>query len=242
MLLISLPFYSLLKKRWVEIVLWLVSILLILKASSRGILAIAGLYFCFRLGALLLNGKNKKKIILTFFAALLIFLPVTYKSLSEDNILELISVKDVIHKQITFYTTMIMDENPNPQPRTRREEMLFHTLNLWKEHKFFGSGPGQLQGKSASFNGAPLDLATPHHYWAELLCYGGIFFISVLFFGFFTILRRLWKLSSTQSKVAFEALILFIIAAPASSTLVYFFPAWLFLGLINKMSYEKFEN
>ena len=230
MLIVSLPFYSLIKNKRQQIVMTLITLILIVRTSSRGIMALALAYFLYRLIHVLFKGQERRKVISIVLASFLIFIPIAYFTTSSDNILEIKTVHDVLNKQAHFYTSLITGDENDAYPRTRRDEMLFQTIGLWKQHKVFGSGAGQLQGKYGQFDGKPLDISTPHQYWAELLTYGGLFFLIIFLAWVVQCLRKL------KLKPAKEALVLFILAAPACSTLVYFFPAWMFLGLINRLS------
>lgn len=232
-LIVSLPFYSLIKNKWQQITMTLVTLILIARTSSRGIMALTLAYLLYRIIHSSFKGKEFKKVFILVVSSCLIFIPVLYYTTTSDNVLEMKTVHDVLYKQAHFYTSLVTGNENFAFPRTRRDEMLYQAIGLWRQHKFFGAGAGQLQGKFGQFDGKPLDVSTPHHYWAELLAYGGLFFLGVFFVWVVLCFRKL------KLKPAKEALVLFILAAPACSTLVYFFPAWMFLGLINRLSKTK---
>ncbi len=231
-LLVALPFFTLLRKRWQELMILTLTTLLVLKCSSRGVLALLSVYILIRGASFILKGYQVKKIFLVLSSILIIFIPLSYFSLSHDNVLELKSFGAVWKRQTAVYSSFITGDKYDSLDRTRREVMLQETIELWKDHKLFGAGGGQLAGKTTIFKSKSLDLSTPHHYWAELLAFGGIFFVSILMTWFIFLFKKLGEVSSELSTPARTSFVLFILGAPACSTLVYFFPAWLFLGLI----------
>jgi len=117
---------------------------------------------------------------------------------------------------------------------------------------FRGHGVGNtmnyLKGK------IPLNISNPHNWWLEILGDFGVFFLSLYFLFFFSLLRSLWRIMEKSkekfdlfiSSSCFLSLVGFMIASMGPSSIVYFIPHWILIGLsiitINLFQKKKYEN
>ncbi|MGE0207496.1 MAG: hypothetical protein AB7R69_06635, partial [Candidatus Babeliales bacterium] len=197
------------------------------------------IYVLYRLFFILKETQFRRNIILTGLIGVIFFSIISISLINHDNILELKSILNLPQQQIRLYSAILNDEDISLFYHTRRDEMFYQTVKLWKQSPFLGVGAGQLTGVIVPYRGKMLDISTPHHYWAEILAYGGLVLFLVIFYWMFSRAKILYQKKNLESRAALESLVLFIIVAPVCSTLVYFFPTWLFLGVIENLSEEK---
>lgn len=102
----------------------------------------------------------------------------------------------------------------------------------------FGFGVGNSRNYLKEQN-LPRQIVDPHNWWLEVLGeFGFIFFLCYLVF-FFSLLRNLWKIMKSRkdsfivfiSSSCFFSLLVFIISSISPSSVVYFLPHWILMGL-----------
>lgn len=100
----------------------------------------------------------------------------------------------------------------------------------------------------------PRSTTNPHNWWFELFGDFGVFFLSLYFLFFFSLLKSLWRIMEKSkekfdlfiSSSCFLSLVGFMIASMGPSSIVYFIPHWILIGLsiitINLFQKKKYEN
>lgn len=232
-LLLFLPSVARIENTTKRVTLFTLILFVMLRASSRGILVLALAYLCYILIKKYNKGinLNLRKLTLIVGVSLggLFFVP---KLLTEDNLVELKSLSWVLNRHINSTYEIIFENKDISTLTIRRLVMLASTVKSIKQAPILGNGSGYLLDKTEPFRGTPLDVSTPHFYWLEVIAHGGLLLLFIIFFWFYEKFRRNEKGSAKR-----EVILLFILGAPACSSLVYFFPAWLVLGLVNGKFY-----
>lgn len=100
----------------------------------------------------------------------------------------------------------------------------------------------------------PRGITNPHNWWFELFGDFGVFFLSLYFLFFFSLLKSLWRIMEKSkekfdlfiSSSCFLSLVGFMIVSMGPSSIVYFIPHWILIGLsiitINIFQKKKYEN
>lgn len=228
-LLLFLPCVARIENNIKRMTLISLILFIILRASSRGILVLALAYLLYTMLRKYRNGIKlnlQKLLIITGISFGGVFLAPNL--LTEDNLIEVKSLSWVLNRHINSTYEIIFENNNISTPTIRRLVMFASTVKSIKQAPVFGNGSGYLLDKTETFKGSKLDVSTPHFYWLEIMAHGGIFLLLIIFYWFFFNFRV-----NPKDKAKREAILLFIIGAPACSSLVYFFPAWLVIGLFN---------
>lgn len=227
-LIVALPFLLYRRSMAQQFLIFFISFLLLIRTSSRLGLILLSLYFLVIVCRKLLARSFPLKQIflgLTLTALLSFFSLSMVLPTSSSNDFRNFS-QDVVRQIYTYRTLLSSEENIDPSRLSRREKVLVGAFQLWKKNPVFGSGPGQLY--NIQFDS--VSAATPHLYWLELMAHGGLLLFLAFSFWFY----NLWLF--IKSTVLKDMMVLYFVAAPIIPSLVYFFPSWLFLGLIASMA------
>jgi hypothetical protein len=235
-LLLSFPYMIKIQRFFFGYVYTFLSLILFARASSRAIFALGLAFVIFWFGRELLK-KINAKLIISLICSAVVLVTSLFVLMGEENKKELMSYSRLIDQQLYGAKVILGLEEYDHDKRRDRTAMMVGAANLWKSSPWFGAGSGALLDQEIMSRGRMISLATPHFYWFELLAHGGVFFMLAFFIWWLQLFAK-----SLHSIEKSSSLVLFLLAAPACSTLVYFFPAWLYLGRMAKLDDFNFVD